>query len=95
MSKNLPGEKEKEELQDVKKGGVREKFSMIDLLFVKRTLEGKEEGKTGVKAPGRLIKNLHFIYTDSLPPVFPGTMLGCVWRRIKASRQQQNWQYSQ
>lgn len=27
---------------------------MTDLLFVKRTLKGKEEGKTGVKAPGRL-----------------------------------------
>lgn len=31
---------------------------------------------------------------DSVTPVFPGTMLGCVWRRIKTTDgQQQNWQY--
>lgn len=59
---------------------------MADLLFVKRTLEGKEGDKNGVKAPGRLINNIHFIYTNSVPPVFAGTVLGCVWRRIKTSR---------
>lgn len=38
----------------MKKGGVHsleheQKFSMTDLLFVKRTLEGKEERKTGLR----------------------------------------------
>lgn len=60
---------------------------MTDLLFVRRTLEGKKKGvKNGVKAPGKLINNIHIIYTNLEPPMFAGTVLGCVWRRIKTSR---------
>lgn len=75
----------------MRKGGAHsldceEKFSMTDLLFVKRTLEGKKGVKNGVKAPGRLINNIHITYTNLVPPMFAGTVLGCVWRRIKTSR---------
>lgn len=55
----------------MKKGGQvfidhDQKFHMINLLFVKMTLEGNEEGKTGVRGTRW---TSHLIETDDISPM--------------------------